>query len=134
MKNSMKRNPLRRDTEQTMTKFVGKTSELRSFFDTKDSIFPLIPCQFETPSYCKASLTLLQYSEMESAFSSLFSNPDCQMFYRNNYEVAENNDGREEYEAESIDNPYLQPPRLACMKIWKRDDNNWYNLAIAVLV
>jgi hypothetical protein len=95
-----------------MTKFVAKTSESHSLFNTKDSIFPLIPCQFKTSSYHKASLTPLQYSEMEGAFSSLFSDPNCQMFYMNNYEVAENEDGWEEYKAEGTDNPYLQPPRV----------------------
>jgi hypothetical protein len=49
---------------------------------------------------------------MYGAFSSLFSDPNCQMFYMNNYEVAENEDGGEESEAEGTDNPYLQPLRL----------------------
>lgn len=44
----------KRDIEKALTKFLSKTSEIHSLFDTEDNIFPLIACSPAFPSYLAA--------------------------------------------------------------------------------
>lgn len=44
----------KRDIEKALTKFLAKTSEIHSLFDTEDNIFPLIACNPAFPSYLAA--------------------------------------------------------------------------------
>lgn len=44
----------KRDIEKALTKFLSKTSETHSLFDTEDNMFPLIACKPAFPAYLAA--------------------------------------------------------------------------------
>ncbi|XP_037936497.1 transcription initiation factor TFIID subunit 8 [Teleopsis dalmanni] len=44
----------KRDIEKALTKFLSKTSETHSLFDTEDNMFPLIACKPSFPPYLSA--------------------------------------------------------------------------------
>lgn len=44
----------KRDVEKALTKFLSKTSETHSLFDTEDNLFPLIACKPSFPPYLAA--------------------------------------------------------------------------------
>ncbi|XP_055376757.1 transcription initiation factor TFIID subunit 8 [Condylostylus longicornis] len=44
----------KRDVEKALTKFLSKTSEVHTLFDTEDNLFPLIACKSSFPPYLAA--------------------------------------------------------------------------------
>jgi transcription initiation factor TFIID subunit 8 len=108
----------KRCIEGALTKFLAKTSEMQSLFNNDDNMFPLIPCRFEMPPYLKALLMASEYFEIEGAASSQCSNSGCcYTSYWGHYNDGEEGEEEEtEHQNEDIDNPYLRPPTLPCMK------------------
>ncbi|XP_075157577.1 transcription initiation factor TFIID subunit 8-like [Haematobia irritans] len=88
----------KRDIEKALTKFLAKTSETHSLFDTEDNMFPLIACKPAFPTYLAAlnpTDQVFDFEELEYHYLVANRTEDCK---------DEDDDEEGEEEAASNDN------------------------------
>ncbi|XP_039303796.1 transcription initiation factor TFIID subunit 8 [Solenopsis invicta] len=111
----------KRDIERALTRFIAKTGETHSLFLTEDnSMFPLISCKPQFPSYISALLPQDQIFEPDPDFQ-FDSNPVKKKKEQQSEETEENNQTQNENmeqngetitQQDVIDNPYLRPGKI----------------------
>ncbi|EZA57137.1 Transcription initiation factor TFIID subunit [Ooceraea biroi] len=112
----------KRDIERALTRFIAKTGETHSLFLTEDnSMFPLISCKPQFPSYISALLPQDQIFEPDTDFQ-FESNPTKKKKEEKTEERIEENDqtqgenieqnGENTTQQDIIDNPYLRPGKM----------------------
>ncbi|KYM96151.1 PREDICTED: transcription initiation factor TFIID subunit 8 [Cyphomyrmex costatus] len=116
----------KRDIERALTRFIAKTGDTHSLFLTEDnSMFPLISCKPQFPSYISALLPQDQIFEPDSDFQ-FDSNPVKKKKEQQNEETEEGNQTQNENmeqngeiitQQDVIDNPYLRPGKIPKTKI-----------------
>ncbi|XP_029174466.1 transcription initiation factor TFIID subunit 8 [Nylanderia fulva] len=116
----------KRDIERALTRFIAKTGETHSLFLTEDnSMFPLISCKPQFPSYISALLPQDQIFEPDSDFQ-FESNPVKKKKEQEGKEQEEGNqtqnenieqNGETATQQDVIDNPYLRPGKMPKNKI-----------------
>ncbi|XP_017889467.1 transcription initiation factor TFIID subunit 8 [Ceratina calcarata] len=118
----------KRDIERALTRFIAKTGETHSLFLTEDnSMFPLIACKPQFPSYLSALLPQDQIFEADQDFHF---EPSPVKNKKKEQEIEEpeersmkgqNEDGEQNGETaaqqDAIDNPYLRPGKIPKNKI-----------------
>ncbi|XP_013108241.1 transcription initiation factor TFIID subunit 8 isoform X3 [Stomoxys calcitrans] len=70
----------KRDIEKALTKFLAKTSETHSLFDTEDNMFPLIACKPAFPTYLAAlnpTDQVFDFEELEYHYLVANRTEDC---------------------------------------------------------
>ncbi|TMW48987.1 hypothetical protein DOY81_005931, partial [Sarcophaga bullata] len=70
----------KRDIEKALTKFLAKTSEIHSLFDTEDNMFPLIACKSSFPPYLAAlnpTDQVFDFEELEYHYLVANRTEDC---------------------------------------------------------
>uniref|UniRef100_A0A1A9WTD5 Transcription initiation factor TFIID subunit 8 n=1 Tax=Glossina brevipalpis TaxID=37001 RepID=A0A1A9WTD5_9MUSC len=70
----------KRDIEKALTKFLAKTSETHSLFDTEDNMFPLIACKPAFPPYLAAlnpTDQVFDFEELEYHYLVANRTEDC---------------------------------------------------------
>ncbi|KAI8122840.1 Transcription initiation factor TFIID subunit 8 [Lucilia cuprina] len=85
----------KRDIEKALTKFLAKTSETHSLFDTEDNMFPLIACKPSFPPYLAAlnpTDQVFDFEELEYHYLVANRTEDCK-------DDEENESGNEEESA-----------------------------------
>ncbi|XP_011705617.1 PREDICTED: transcription initiation factor TFIID subunit 8 [Wasmannia auropunctata] len=116
----------KRDIERALTRFIAKTGETHSLFLTEDnSMFPLISCKPQFPSYISALLPQDQIFEPDPDFQ-FDSNPIKKKKEQQSEETEEGNQTQNENmeqngeittQQDVIDNPYLRPGKIPKNKI-----------------
>ncbi|XP_070149511.1 transcription initiation factor TFIID subunit 8 [Polyergus mexicanus] len=116
----------KRDIERALTRFIAKTGETHSLFLTEDnSMFPLISCKPQFPSYISALLPQDQIFEPDTDFQ-FESNPVKKKKEQEGKETEEGNqtqnenieqNGETTTQQDVIDNPYLRPGKIPKNKI-----------------
>ncbi|XP_012235396.1 transcription initiation factor TFIID subunit 8 [Linepithema humile] len=111
----------KRDIERALTRFIAKTGETHSLFLTEDnSMFPLISCKPQFPSYISALLPQDQIFEPETDFQ-FESTPVKKKKEQQTEETEESNqtqnegieqNGETTTQQDVIDNPYLRPGKI----------------------
>ncbi|XP_015597558.1 transcription initiation factor TFIID subunit 8 [Cephus cinctus] len=112
----------KRDIERALTRFIAKTGETHSLFLTEDnSMFPLIACEPQFPSYLSALLPQDQVFEPDQEFqfepSPVKKKKEPKVedteeaIKMQNVEEAEQN-GETGAQQDAIDNPYLRPGKI----------------------
>ncbi|KAG5311992.1 TAF8 factor, partial [Acromyrmex insinuator] len=113
----------KRDIERALTRFIAKTGETHSLFLTEDnSMFPLISCKPQFPSYISALLPQDQIFEPDPDFQ-FDSNPvkkkkeqqnEDRLTEEGNQTQNENmeQNGETITQQDVIDNPYLRPGKI----------------------
>ncbi|XP_024870190.1 transcription initiation factor TFIID subunit 8 [Temnothorax curvispinosus] len=111
----------KRDIERALTRFIAKTGETHSLFLTEDnSMFPLISCKPQFPSYISALLPQDQIFEPDPDFQ-FDSNPVKKKKEQQSEETEEGNqtqnenmeqNGETTTQQDVIDNPYLRPGKI----------------------
>ncbi|XP_050455253.1 transcription initiation factor TFIID subunit 8 [Cataglyphis hispanica] len=116
----------KRDIERALTRFIAKTGETHSLFLTEDnSMFPLISCKPQFPSYISALLPQDQIFEPDTDFQ-FEPNPVKKKKEQEGKETEEGNqtqnenveqNGETTTQQDVIDNPYLRPGKIPKNKI-----------------
>ncbi|CAL1679588.1 unnamed protein product [Lasius platythorax] len=116
----------KRDIERALTRFIAKTGETHSLFLTEDnSMFPLISCKPQFPSYISALLPQDQIFEPDPDFQ-FEPNPVKKKKEQEGKETEEGNqtqnenmeqNGETATQQDVIDNPYLRPGKIPKNKI-----------------
>lgn len=116
----------KRDIERALTRFIAKTGETHSLFLTEDnSMFPLISCKPQFPSYISALLPQDQIFEPDPDFQ-FETNPVKKKKEQESKEQEEGNqtqnenieqNGETATQQDVIDNPYLRPGKIPKNKI-----------------
>ncbi|XP_015433194.1 PREDICTED: transcription initiation factor TFIID subunit 8 [Dufourea novaeangliae] len=111
----------KRDIERALTRFIAKTGETHSLFLTEDnSMFPLISCKPQFPSYLSALLPQDQVFEAEQDFHFEPSpvkkkkepeKEEKEEGIKGQNEGTEQN-GEATAQQDAIDNPYLRPGKI----------------------
>ncbi|XP_066586888.1 transcription initiation factor TFIID subunit 8 [Prorops nasuta] len=111
----------KRDIERALTRFIAKTGETHSLFLSEDnSMFPLISCKPQFPSYLSALLPQDQIFEPEPEFQ-FESTPVKKKKEQRTEEIEEGNTNQNEEveqndeittQQDGIDNPYLRPGKI----------------------
>ncbi|KAL0120711.1 hypothetical protein PUN28_008406 [Cardiocondyla obscurior] len=111
----------KRDIERALTRFIAKTGETHSLFLTEDnSMFPLISCKPQFPSYISALLPQDQVFEPDQEFqfepSPVKKKKEQQSKETEKSDQAQNENmeqnGEITTQQDVIDNPYLRPGRI----------------------
>lgn len=116
----------KRDIERALTRFIAKTGETHSLFLTEDnSMFPLIACKPQYPSYLSALLPQDQIFETDQDFQ-LEPSPVKKKKEQPVEETEEGmnvqtddteQNGESSAQLDAIDNPYLRPGKMPKNKI-----------------
>ncbi|KAK1125799.1 Transcription initiation factor TFIID subunit 8 [Melipona quadrifasciata] len=111
----------KRDIERALTRFIAKTGETHSLFLTEDnSMFPLISCKPQFPSYLSALLPQDQVFETDQDFQ-FEPSPIKKKKEQEREELEEGMKGQNEdveqngeiaTQQDAIDNPYLRPGKI----------------------
>ncbi|XP_043271771.1 transcription initiation factor TFIID subunit 8-like [Venturia canescens] len=121
----------KRDIERALTRFIAKTGETHSLFLTEDnSMFPLVACKPQFPSYLSALLPQDQVFEPDQEFHFEPSPVKKKKETKKNPEETEEStsikvssdvtaEQNEETltQQDTIDNPYLRPGKIPKAKI-----------------
>ncbi|KAK3932118.1 Transcription initiation factor TFIID subunit 8 [Frankliniella fusca] len=98
----------KRDLERALCKFITKTNEVHSLFQSPDSMFPLVAVKPKFPPYLDALLPKDQIFDFEE--EQVHQLPRKA---KKEPEATDNKEGEEDHkEADVIDNPYLRPVKL----------------------
>ncbi|XP_076651540.1 TBP-associated factor 8 [Halictus rubicundus] len=111
----------KRDIERALTRFIAKTGETHSLFLTEDnSMFPLISCKPQFPSYLSALLPQDQVFETDQDFqfepSPVKKKKEQELEETEEGMKVQNEDteqnGETTTQQDAIDNPYLRPGKI----------------------
>lgn len=115
----------KRDIERALTRFIAKTGETHSLFLSEDnSMFPLISCKPQFPSYLSALLPQDQIFETDQDFQ--FEPSPVKKKKEQKTEESEEGKGQNEDTEQNgevttlqdaIDNPYLRPGKIPKNKL-----------------
>ncbi|XP_078053029.1 TBP-associated factor 8 [Augochlora pura] len=111
----------KRDIERALTRFIAKTGDTHSLFLTEDnSMFPLISCKAQFPSYLAALLPQDQVFETDQDFqfepSPVKKKKEQELEETEEGMKVQNEDteqnGETTTQQDAIDNPYLRPGKI----------------------